>query len=561
MSVPSYSSEWLPLFPYDEPRKEQAEAIDDIIHSFKNGKRFVVADLPTGIGKSAIGATIARWAYEHLKLPANGSVKKGGTFITTQKVLQDQYMKDFAKDGMKSIKSSTNYKCKFESRESCSSAGKINRLGGPAMAKWRKACKGLNCHYRAKKAEWIESPMSVTSFAYFLTDTAYNKTMPRKQILVIDEAHNIEQQLMSFVEVTINEAFVKNELGMKMPDFKNVGERFRKWIFNDYFKALSTEYLRKEKMVAEIQNVAKNHNAAKDIISKFEALKTNYDKLARLRMSYDANPENWVEYIEKNTFRGRTNTIVKFKPVDVAEFCDQYLYSRGQYILCMSATIINAEGFCNNAGLKYQMQTGQVKSIEKGSPFPAKNRKILYLPVGSMAKAEIDRTLPRMAAQVQELLEMHDGEKGIIHCHTYKIASYLMEHVKSDRLITHSASDREQVLKEHCESKNATVLISPSMAEGIDLKDDLSRFQIICKIPFPYMGDKQVKKKMSIDKTWYSYETAKVLIQSTGRSVRSLEDHATTYVLDKSWWSFYSRNWSLFPKWFKEAYHDLSDSV
>lgn len=557
MSIPSYESEWLSFFPYEKPRKEQFEAINEIIHSFKNGKRFVVADLPTGIGKSAIGITITRWAENHL--PLVGGVKKGGTFITTQKVLQDQYMKDFAKFGMKSIKSSSNYKCHFEQRENCSSAWKLNRLSGPTMASWRTACSGLNCHYRALKAQWIESPLSVTSFAYFLTDTAYNKSVPKKQVLIIDEAHNIEQQLMSFVEVTINEAFVNNELGMEMPDFKNVGEKFKKWIFNDYFKALSSEFIKKEKMIAEIQNVAKDHSAARELISKFETLKTNYDKLARLRISYDANPENWVEYIEKNTWRGKANTIVKFKPVDVAEFCEQYLYNRGQYVLCMSATIINIEGFCNNAGLKYQYQTGKVKSIIKNSPFPAKNRKVLYLPVGSMAKDEIDQSLSKMVNQVQEIMELHSGEKGIIHTHTYKIASYLMEHLQSDRIISHGASDRDQILKEHCDSDKDTVLISPSMAEGIDLKGDLSRFQIICKIPFPYMGDKQVKKKMSIDSKWYGYETAKTLIQSTGRSIRSFEDYATTYILDKSWWAFYNRNLSLFPEWFREAYHDLGN--
>ena len=30
------------------------------------------------------------------------------------------------------------------------------------------------------------------------------------------------------------------------------------------------------------------------------------------------------------------------------------------------------------------------------------------------------------------------------------------------------------------------------MAEGVDLKGDSSRFQIICKIPYPYLGDKLV---------------------------------------------------------------------
>ena len=34
------------------------------------------------------------------------------------------------------------------------------------------------------------------------------------------------------------------------------------------------------------------------------------------------------------------------------------------------------------------------------------------------------------------------------------------------------------------------------MQEGVDLKGDCSRFQVICKIPYPYLGDKWVKARM-----------------------------------------------------------------
>ncbi len=53
---------WVGFFPFKEPRPEQEEAINFILRSFlEDGKRFVIADLGTGIGKSAIGVTVARY--------------------------------------------------------------------------------------------------------------------------------------------------------------------------------------------------------------------------------------------------------------------------------------------------------------------------------------------------------------------------------------------------------------------------------------------------------------------------------------------------------------------
>jgi ATP-dependent DNA helicase DinG len=86
------------------------------------------------------------------------------------------------------------------------------------------------------------------------------------------------------------------------------------------------------------------------------------------------------------------------------------------------------------------------------------------------------------------------------------------------------------------------VLISPSLALGIDLKDDLSRFQIITKVPYPSLGDRYIREKFERDKQWYNLRTALRLIQAVGRSVRSKDDWAHTYVLDSNLGNFIVRN-------------------
>jgi ATP-dependent DNA helicase DinG len=93
---------------------------------------------------------------------------------------------------------------------------------------------------------------------------------------------------------------------------------------------------------------------------------------------------------------------------------------------------------------------------------------------------------------------------------------------------------RDEVITEHVNGTKPTVLISPSLHTGLDLKDDLSRFQIIIKIPYPNIGDRWTDEKRKIDERSYYWQTGLKLIQGYGRSIRSKEDltHNTTYVLD-----------------------------
>ena len=114
-----------------------------------------------------------------------------------------------------------------------------------------------------------------------------------------------------------------------------------------------------------------------------------------------------------------------------------------------------------------------------------------------MSYSQIEQSLPRLKAAIEAILEEHKGQKGVVHCHTYRIANYLKKNIKSKRLLIHRSDNRDQILEKHIRAKNDTVLLSPSMTEGIDLKGDLSRFQVICKVPYPYLGDPIVKKRMN----------------------------------------------------------------
>ena len=155
-----------------------------------------------------------------------------------------------------------------------------------------------------------------------------------------------------------------------------------------------------------------------------------------------------------------------------------------------------------------------------------------------------------------EVKENHNFivENVVVHnCHTYKITNYLKKELRSKRILTHNSDNRDEILHKHITSKEPTVLLTPSMTEGVDLKGDASRFQIIVKVPYPYLGDPIIRKRMNKNEKWYPMQTAMTIVQAYGRSVRSMDDNAVTYILDSDWKRFYSQNKDVFPAGFHEC--------
>ena len=126
--------------------------------------------------------------------------------------------------------------------------------------------------------------------------------------------------------------------------------------------------------------------------------------------------------------------------------------------------------------------------------------------------------------------------------------------MSKDRLLeTDPEVQRDEIISEHINATKPTVLISPSLQLGLDLKDDLSRFQVITKVPYPSLGDRWINEKRRRNEQWYRWQTALKLVQGYDRSVRSKEDWAATYVLDSAFSYFISRNRGILPEWFTSA--------
>lgn len=565
--APITITDWRHCFPYADVRREQQTAIDFILNSFMDeGKRYVIAEVGTGGGKSAIGVTVARYlaekggtTYEPCDdggpMANADDVETSGAYVlTTQKILQEQYVDDFGptsgRNLLRSLTSASNYTCAFYRDQRCSDSRRLLKQMGKQLdgTDFQRCCK-YTCPYVLDKQAFLEHAVGITNFSYFLAETMYAKQLQPRALLVIDEAHNIENELGKFVEVTFSERFAKTALSCKPPKNDDPATVID-WIKGPYKRAVVKQIAQIQKQLTERFAIDGDQGGAAELAElskKHEMLDKHMCKVNRFIAVY--GPDNWVMNLQRPDAGSRAGKRYEFKPVDVASFGFEHLYRFGSRVLMMSATIVDKDTFCRSIGLDVQ----QVAYLRLPSPFAVANRPVHYLPVGSMSMKNIDATLPKLVTTVKDLLELHANDKGIIHAVNYRIARHIVDALKSPRLLLHDSTNREETIERHKASTEPTVLISPSMMEGVDLADDASRFQIVCKVPFPYLGDRVTQLRKARDPTWYACQTARTVIQSLGRSIRNEADHATSYILDDDWERFYRTNRQMFPDEFSSA--------
>jgi len=222
----------------------------------------------------------------------------------------------------------------------------------------------------------------------------------------------------------------------------------------------------------------------------------------------------------------------------------------------MSATI-DKESFCENMGIP----SDQVAMVDTPySPFPVENRKIEFLNTAGLAYNTSKETENKVISKIDEILSKHKEERGLIltssKARCKNIAANLSLENKKRIRICHSRNKdgktQDEVIKEHSESKNG-VLLSSSLWQGVDLKDDLARFQIISKIPYPNYTERWVAAKRKRYSRWYTSQTLVKLLQGFGRSIRNEKDWAITYVLDSAVQRLLMESRSMVPK----AYYDV----
>jgi len=497
-------------------RNNQLEIAAKINASSKYG---YLLDAPTGIGKSLIAATVQKL------------MKKSVCYVCTTKQLQDQLIKDFPY--AKTVKGRGNYRClKYPKLFPDISAEDCNHT------EFNPCSYHSDCPYIAAKAAARSAPIAVLNMAYFLSEANFVGAFSGYDLLIIDEFDTLEDQLMNYTELVITQRQLQR-LEVPPPTHKTKFESWVEWA--DATLSITSREL------AAMDAINDNQGAWSTEDIRMLRRKRDLDRLvSKLRFFVKEVDKNWIWYPGDDRW--------SFKPVWVSKYSPGVLWKHAKKVLGMSATILDPRQVSANTGLFYEGRTYDYAQMS--SPFPKENRPVYYEPCANVINKQMDIALPMLAKTVKGILDKHPDEKILVHTVSYKVRDYLINKLGSDRLITHAVKDRAQKLQTFKSSPKPLVLLSPSMDRGVDLPDEECRVVVICKMPYPDLGDPQVNKRVHAGKdgdNWYAHKTVSTVVQMSGRGVRSEKDFAATYILDRQFRRIYDDHRSMFPVWFKEA--------
>ena len=456
--------------------------------------------LPPGAGKSGIYTAWAVWRGKRVLI------------LTSRKTLQSQLYEDFAGLGMISLVGQNDPVYS----EACKITGGAVS-DGPCHGEFKCPHKKTDCPPFALIRRARSEQIVVTNYAFFM---ANSQVLGEFDAIIMDEAHAVFDWLSNFVSPEISKSEAKKYLR------REPTSNWKPW--SSWHLDITTSDLRDAK-----RKEPKTHD---DYIT-IRNLRRLQEKLKALSeidpgaLIYKKSPSGW-----------------SWTCVWPGYFKSRIFHSAKKFFL-MSGTISRK----TMALLGFRKE--EYGWHEYPSTFPIRNRPIYILPA------------PRMNAQaspgdhqvwlnlIDSFISKRPGVRGIIHTGSYARAEYIATRSKnSRRIIFHlNSAGLAEALARFQERKDA-VLVSPSITEGVDLRDDLCRFQIQAKLPFADPRDPIVAERTKQDPEYPWYVAAQTIVQASMRGVRSATDLCETAICDGSWQGWYWRRAAHhFPSWWSNA--------
>jgi Rad3-related DNA helicase len=472
-------------YPFEEFRPGIKEMLEKLAEY--DSKRFFIIRGRTGSGKSGVSVAISR-AY-------------GCHILTATKMLQDQYASTPQFDLEFVLKGKGNYTCNITGQGAaeapCSGktlfqiGKKKHAISVQTPAELRADCVIKNgCEYYVKKGSLASTGGGILNY-----DLAFVSGF-NGEAVVLDEAHNFIDKILDIYAIDISRK--------KLAQLVGITDTPNQTTLVEWLKVIQAKAAIKFEMAAA--------GPGRD------QLKSLADKALTIISEKPLPGDFYVNADEEQ---------IQIKPLFPHKIAHKF-FNRFKKVFFLSATIDT--DFAALLGLP----PTQTIEYNLESTFPIENRPIYFpkdIPNLNM-KSKIEKDLPQIE-MLDAIIAAHQ-ERGIIHTANYRIFMALQLMYRKNNRFTwvEQGKNKAELLAIHA-AKPGSILVSPAMIEGVDLKDDLARWQVIFKIPFPAKTE-YIQALESAMPGLYEATTRNNLVQAYGRPVRSETDWAHTYVLDGS---------------------------
>lgn len=317
-----------------EIRPHQMKALQEVLGVYSAGHSVAVLDAPTGAGKTLIGELVRQ------------SLNCRALYLCSSISLQEQFAHDFPQAAV--LKGRTNYAtADYPSKFPELNAGDCQKARSDLPAcfdcdpeyvdfevphcQWCHPVKA--CPYEQAKAKAMQSSLVCTNTAYFLHEANYVGNLPlARQLIIVDEADLLEDNLLSFVEVHISKRKAE-ELGIEAPAKKTVEAAWIEWAA--YAEQHLKDVLASGRYSGETVSQIRQRKSLANLIGAIKRLNHPTTGL---------NQGGWV-------YTGYDKGDISFKPIQVDHVALDYLWKHSPRWLLMSATTISFDVMMTSLGL------------------------------------------------------------------------------------------------------------------------------------------------------------------------------------------------------------------
>jgi Rad3-related DNA helicase len=502
-------------------RQGQESAVS---HFLNSSKRAIAGAEPTGFGKTVKNIACALLTGQRF------------VYLTSTKGLQDQVIRDFAEAGITDIRGMGNYECHGMDATELRLWGMGNRSQRPWPGVDEGPCHdGKKCDLKETTcgyyAQWRKAKLAqgiVTNYSYWMSINRYGEGLGDFHLMILDEAHEVPDELSAFMRIEIGDHEVSQTLGFRWPKRQHIHD-WRIWAQDARAKVDSIIERSPEMRGSEKKKLKSLDNRLKELVSIEEA---------------------WIPERHERSW--------SWEPVWPAPYAESNLFLETPKLIFSSATM--RPKTLELMGLKPE----QYDFREYPSSFAVASRPVFlsttYPPV------RVDRRMTptqwqMVKAKADQIIRGRQDRKGLIHTVSYDrardiIASSQYRHLMMSHSNAWEAQKAIAAFKAKPQDSGA-ILVSPSIDTGHDFPGEEARYQIIIKVGFPDTRSPVMAERQKLDKAYGIYLALIKLVQSAGRIVRGPEDWGETFIIDAhaGWvvWKYQE----FVPKYFLDAWRGI----
>lgn len=525
------------LFPHPSFRENQYETLSACLNALDNGYKNIVIDAPVGNGKSGLCTALLRYADD-------------GFYSTPQRGLRQQVQDDEALEPyVEDLKARSDYHCNVTNAD-CKDCGVYQSQDRSCAEQ-----SGPPCNYWRRKQTVMGSDIAVITFSMLIVDgmipvevNGMKVSFDDRDMVVVDEAHGLVEQTREM------------HAGFDITPYGIPGH-----ILDGVLDSVSWDASRYSDVQTELVTILQRcDDFVRDVppMEMSDAEERCHRLMEKIKRANKDVQEGraWVVDVEGTKYGNEYRKTLELRPIYVGNFLKNFVWERGNKRIISTATLRhrnNPDIWLNQVGL----DPDKTKVISVGMTFPKKNRPVIKdSMVGSMSDGGCDDYWQEIMEELNNIAKKHVNKKGICHTASYDRAKKVEETATEEEypylhgnVYVHTRDEDSEAAIENWLASDMDMVLSPSMMEGVDLKDDKGRYNILMKVPYPQINSWTEYLLEETDYGWNSYfdRAAIRVAQAYGRTNRSKSDYSNFYILDEDYEKLKKK--ASIPQWMTEA--------